>query len=152
MIEADLNGTGTISVHSANVFEPFGYIDKYLITDFSIPSVLRGIYGDWMVNYMPANKPFYPTDHCGVLRIKSNGISSKYLAWILNKEGISQNFSRTLRASIDRIKGITVKVPPLAEQQKIVSGIEKIETQIAELEQQLTEIPKQKEEILKKYL
>ena len=152
VIEADLVEKGTIPVYSANVFVPFGYIDKYLIEDFSVPSVLWGIDGDWMVNYMPANKPFYPTDHCGVLRIKSNEISPKYLAWILNKEGIAQNFSRTLRASIDRIKGITIKIPPLSEQQKIVSEIEAIETQIAIFEQQLSEIPKQKEEVLKKYL
>ncbi|GHT40428.1 restriction endonuclease [Bacteroidia bacterium] len=45
-----------------------------------------------------------------------------------------------------------INLPPLSEQQKIVSEIEKIETQISELEQQLATIPKQKEEILKKYL
>jgi len=46
----------------------------------------------------------------------------------------------------------TIPLPPLSEQQKIVSEIEKIEAQIAELEQQLTEIPKEKEAILKKHL
>lgn len=143
---------GEIPVFSANVFAPFGYVNKLLIEDFSTPSVLWGIDGDWMVNFMPANKPFYPTDHCGVLRVIGNEILPKYLSWILNKEGIAFGFSRTLRASIDRIKGIKIKVPPLSEQQKIVSEIEKIETQISELEQQLAEFPKQKEEILKKYL
>jgi type I restriction enzyme M protein len=152
IIEADLSGKGTIPVYSANVFEPFGYIDKHLITDFSIPSVLWGIDGDWMVNYMPANKPFYPTDHCGVLRIKSDKILPKYLAWLLNKEGLQKGFSRTLRASIDRIQGLTIKAPPISEQQKTVSGIEKLETQIEELQKQLVETSKQKELILKKYL
>jgi restriction endonuclease S subunit len=53
----------------------------------------------------------------------------EYLAWVLNKEGILQNFSRNLRASIDRIKGLSVKVPPLSEQQKLVAKIKKnIET------------------------
>jgi len=152
VIGADLIEKGTIPIYSANVFVPFGYIDKYLIEDFSVPSVLWGIDGDWQVNYMPANKPFYPTDHCGVLRIKSNEILPKYLAWVLHKEGIVQNFSRTLRASIDRIKGMTIKVPPLSEQQKIVFEIEVIETQITELEQQLSQIPQEKEAVLKKYL
>jgi type I restriction enzyme M protein len=141
--------TKGIPVFSANVFEPFGFIDKYLITDFSVSSVLWGIDGDWMVNYMPASKPFYPTDHCGVLRVKNNEILPKYLVWLLNEEGKKICFSRALRASIDRIQGITIKVPPLSEQQKIVSEIEKIETQIAELETELKEIPKQKEKILK---
>ncbi|GHT13007.1 restriction endonuclease [Bacteroidia bacterium] len=45
-----------------------------------------------------------------------------------------------------------INLPPLSEQQKIVSKIEKLEAQISELEQQLSEIPKQKEAILKKYL
>jgi restriction endonuclease S subunit len=35
-----------IPVFSANVFEPFGLIDTYLITDFSVSSVLWGIDGD----------------------------------------------------------------------------------------------------------
>jgi len=152
VIEADLNKNGSIPVYSANVFEPFGYIDKYLINDFSIPSVLWGIDGDWMVNYIPADKPFYPTDHCGVLRTKTNNILPKYLAWILNKEGIAQNFSRTLRASIDRIKGISIKVPPLSEQQKIVAEIEKIEVQTNDLQKELEQLSIQKGLVLKKYL
>lgn len=41
---------GTIPVYSANVFEPFGFIDKNNITDFSCDSVIWGIDGDWMVN------------------------------------------------------------------------------------------------------
>jgi len=152
VIEADLDGKGTIPVYSANVFEPFGYIDKYLIEDFSVPSVLWGIDGDWMVNYMPADKPFYPTDHCGVLRIKTNEILPKYFAWVLNKEGIERNFSRVLRASIDRIKGLSVKVPPLSEQQQIVSEIEKIELEIAENQKVIDNSPELKNEILRKYL
>ena len=152
VIGQDLTGKGAIPVYSANVFEPFGYIDKYLITNFSIPSVLWGIDGDWMVNYIPADKPFYPTDHCGVLRVKTDEILPKYLAWVLNKEGVAQNFSRTLRASIDRIKGITVKAPPLSFQRQIVAEIEEIEVQIAEAQKIIAGMPELKNEVLKKYL
>ncbi len=143
---------GKIPVYSANVIEPFGNIDKLLIEDFSKPSVLWGIDGDWMVNHLPKNYPFYPTDHCGVLRVKDNSINEKYLAFILEKEGKIYEFSRTKRASIDRIQGIKIAVPPLVEQHKIVSEIEKIETTIKVLETEIAEIPKQKEAILKKYL
>ncbi len=143
---------GKIPVYSANVIEPFGNIDKLLIEDFSKPSVLWGIDGDWMVNYIPKDYPFYPTDHCGVLRVKDNSINEKYLAFVLEKEGKAFEFSRTKRASIDRIQGIKIAVPPLSEQQKIISEIEKIEEKIKLLEKELSEIPKQKEEILKKYL
>ena len=135
-----------------NVFEPFGYIDKYLIDDFSVPSVLWGIDGDWMVNYMPSNKPFYPTDHCGVLRVKTNDVLPKYLAWILEKEGVEQRFSRTLRASIDRIKGLSIKTPPLPEQQKTVLEIEKIEAQIQETQKELEQLSDQKRSVIKNYL
>jgi type I restriction enzyme M protein len=152
VIEADLNENGEIPVYSANVFEAFGFINKYLIKDFTVPSVLWGIDGDWMVNYMPENKPFYPTDHCGILRIKNNKAQPKYLAWALHKEGKKQGFSRTLRASIDRIQSLSIKFPPFSEQQKIVAEIEKIEAKITALEQELSEIPEQKEQILKKYL
>jgi type I restriction enzyme M protein len=143
---------GKIPVYSANVIEPFGNIDKLLIEDFSKPSVLWGIDGDWMVNHLPKDYPFYPTDHCGVLRVKDNSINEKYLAFILEKEGKAFEFSRTKRASIDRIQGIKIAVPPLSEQQKFVSEIEKIEEQIKTLETEISEIPKQKEVILKKYL
>jgi type I restriction enzyme M protein len=143
---------GKIPVYSANVIEPFGNIDKLLIEDFSKPSVLWGIDGDWMVNHLPKDYPFYPTDHCGVLRVKDGSINEKYLAFILEKEGKAFEFSRTKRASIDRIQGIKIAIPPLSEQQKIVSEIEKIETKITTLETEIAAIPKQKEAILKKHL
>jgi type I restriction enzyme M protein len=152
VIEAELTENGEIPVYSANVLEPFGCIGKYFITDFNIPSVLWGIDGDWMVNYLGANQPFYPTDHCGILRVKAKDILPRYLAWVLDKEGKKQGFSRNLRASIDRIKGLNIKVPPLKEQQKLVSEIEKLETTIQDLQKHLDQYSVQKELILKKYL
>jgi type I restriction enzyme M protein len=105
-----------------------------------------------MVNYIPKDYPFYPTDHCGVLRVKDNSVNEKYLAFILEKEGKAFEFSRTKRASIDRIQGIKIAIPSLSEQQKIVAEIEKIEEQIKLIKKELTEISKQKEKILMKYL
>lgn len=67
VVSDEIVENGSIPIYSANVFEEFGRIDKQNITDFSVPSILWGIDGDWMVNIIPANKPFYPTDHCGVL-------------------------------------------------------------------------------------
>lgn len=69
-VKADeLSNTGKIPVYSANVHNVFGKIDKLLITDFSKPSILWGIDGDWMVNIIKEDVEFYPTDHCGYLRI-----------------------------------------------------------------------------------
>jgi type I restriction enzyme M protein len=152
VLDAELISNGGIPVYSANVFEPFGNIDKYFITDFDVPSVLWGIDGDWMVNHLSANKPFYPTDHCGVLRVKTGEILPGYLAWVLNKEGREKGFSRNLRASINRIQGLSIKVPPLSEQQKIAAEIEKLEDEIQDLQKLQEQTASQKELCLKKYL
>lgn len=152
VLKSELIKNGKIPVYSANVMEPFGNTDRLLIKDFSKPSVLWGIDGDWMVNYMPKNTPFYPTDHCGILRVKNNDINEKYLAYILEKEGKIFRFSRTNRASIDRIQGIKITVPTIEEQTKIIAKIEKIEEQIKSLQAKKNTIPQQKEAILKKYL
>ncbi|MCX6800085.1 MAG: restriction endonuclease subunit S, partial [Candidatus Falkowbacteria bacterium] len=152
VIKKDLLEKGEIPVYSANVFEPFGYVNKLLIEDFSIPSILWGIDGDWMVNYMPENKMFYPTDHCGVLRIKDKQVSERYLAYFLQKEGIKLEFSRNKRASIDRIQGLKISLPPLPEQQKIIAEIEKIEKEIETLQAEIDNAKKQKEKVLRKYL
>ena len=45
-----------------------------------------------------------------------------------------------------------IPLPPLSEQQKIVSEIEKIEAKINALETEIAEIPKLKEAVLKKHL
>ena len=148
----DLIAKGGIPVYSANVLEPFGNIGKSLIEDFSIPSILWGIDGDWMVNYIPANCPFYPTDHCGVLRVLSGDISPKYLAWVLYKEGANKNFSRQLRASIDRITGISIKLPSPGKQREVIAKVEDLERQIADSKKVLENSETLKMGILKKYL
>lgn len=152
VLRADVHTNGNIPVYSANVFEPFGYIEKHLLTNYDVPSVLWGIDGDWMVNYYPKDQAFYPTDHCGVLRVKNNKINERLLVYILNQEGINLRFSRTKRASIDRIKNIKIPLPSMKQQEEIISQIEIIEDKIQKKEKELQSIPSKKEEILNKYL
>lgn len=71
---------------------------------------------------------------------------------MLEQEGEKVEFSRTKRASIEKIQGIKVSLPPFSEQQRIVAEIEKIETEIAQMEDELANVPAEKEAILKKYL
>ena len=132
MLSDEVVENGSIPIYSANVFEEFGRIDKQNITDFSMPSILWGIDGDWMVNIVPANKPFYPTDHCGVLRIKTDDIVPKYMALALQVEGEFERFSRSNRASTQRISNLIIQVPSVAEQQKIVDEIEAIDKKITD--------------------
>lgn len=152
VVTHDLISNGNIPVYSANVFEPFGFVDKLLIKDFSMPSILWGIDGDWMVNYMPPEQSFYPTDHCGILRVLDNNIIPKYFARLVYEAGVENGFSRQFRASIDRISGLSIKVPSFETQEIVVSKINNLENRIVDLEQELSLIPKQKEEILRKYL
>ena len=133
VVTADIDENGRIPVYSANVFEEFGRINKQNITDFSMPSIIWGIDGDWMVNLLPAGKAFYPTDHCGVLRIKTDEIIPQYLAIALEAEGRFEKFSRNNRASTQRIKALTIQIPEKKSvQQVIVDEVSAIEKKIAE--------------------
>jgi type I restriction-modification system DNA methylase subunit/restriction endonuclease S subunit len=152
IVETELTADGVIPVYSANVIEPFGKINKLLIEDFSQPSVLWGIDGDWMVNQILANQPFYPTDHCGVLRVKNGEVLPHYLMWALNKVGQEVRFSRSHRASIDRVSALSINIPPLSIQQEIVSQIDIYESEIAEAKQVLEGVANRKQAILDKWL
>lgn len=152
VLNAELISDGSTPVYSANVFIPFGYVNKKLIADFSSPSVLWGIDGDWMVNYIPSNTPFYPTDHCGVLRVLSNDISAKYLSFIIDKVGKEQGFCRNLRASIDRVAGLSVKLPNYDTQINIVAQIEILELEITKARTLIENAASEKQTILDKYL
>lgn len=141
-----------IPVYSANVFEPFGVIDKDIIKDFSKPSILWGIDGDWMVNTIPANLPFYPTDHAGVLRINTDKIHYRYLAHRLEQEGLREGFSRSYRASIGQIEKLTVIIPSIEQQDEAISKIEKIETLIEKEEKIINKIENQKTALINNFL
>lgn len=140
VLNKDLIPNGQVPVYSANVKEPFGYLDKTLFEDFSKPSVLWGIDGDWITNLIPAETKFYPTDHCGVLRCNLPEINPLYLVHVLQQEGERIGFSRDYRASIDRIKGLTISVPKIDIQNTKINEIEKLKKKIEELELSLTDL------------
>ena len=148
----DIHETGTYPVYSANVFEPFGYTEDLLITDFSQPSVIWGIDGDWQVNMISKDIPFYPTDHCGVMRINTDKIHPRYMVWALEKAGKSLTFSRSYRASLDRIESITINIPPHKEQWEAMSEVEELERRIQMLESTLNELSMKKRTIVSRYL
>lgn len=152
VLDSELHAQGKIPVYSANVLKPFGFINKELLENYDKESVLWGIDGDWMVGFMPKNTPFYPTDHCGVLSVKEDKGRAKIVQFALENEGAKFGFSRTLRASIERVEGLKIPLPPLKEQEKISSCIEKLETQISHLNSMLLNLETQKTHIIKGYL
>lgn len=153
VLKSELKKDGAYEVFSANVFEPFGRIGSSLLTDFSKPSVLWGIDGDWMVNYLQADRPFYPTDHCGVIKVlDENVILPKYLVYPLLKAGEHERFSRANRASTERIKALTIRIPSINIQKNTVTKVIEIENEINTLKQKMKECKYQKQVILDKYL
>lgn len=153
VLKSELKKDGAYEVFSANVFEPFGRIGSSLLTDFSKPSVLWGIDGDWMVNYLQTDRPFYPTDHCGVIKVlDENVILPKYLVYPLLKAGEHERFSRANRASTERIKALTIRIPSIDIQKNTVTKVIEMENEINTLKQKMKECKYQKQVILDKYL
>lgn len=81
VLKSELTEGKGINIYSANVCSVFGKIDKEILDDYSRPSILWGIDGDWMVNIIDANKKFYPTDHCGYIRILIDDIIPEFWQW-----------------------------------------------------------------------
>ena len=142
VVTSDISKNGKIPIYSANVNEVFGYSESTLpsLTDFKLPSVLWGIDGDWNVGYIKENIKFFPTDHCGVLRIKTDELIPKYVMYALEYEGIQSRFSRSNRASTQRVKDLIIQAPSISEQKKIVSELDEYDNKIRKINQNIKEL------------
>lgn len=152
ILNKDLVQDGTIPVYSANVFSPFGYVNHSTISDFSSPSVLWGIDGEWMVNFLPSESVFCPTDHCGVLKVVSDDFNPHFVKFVLQKEGKKLGFSRSYRASIDRIERISIPKLPISIQNEFILKVEKLLAKSEDLEKRLPILAEQQNTILKQLL
>ena len=70
----------------------------------------------------------------------------------MKKEGERQRFSRANRASTERIKALTLKVPSVEIQKEVVKKLQKLDEQIKEANQQIANASSAKQAILDKYL
>lgn len=152
VLKSELKEDGIIPVISANVKEIFGMVNDEIITDYSKPYILWGIDGDWMVNYLEKGIKFYPTDHCGYIQVLDNNINPIYFSKALEAEGAKQRFSRSNRASTDRISSLVVKLPNIKIQNQIAETILNLESKIKELETKLNTYDDRKKEVVEKYL
>ena len=133
---------------SANVNDVFGHIkESALLTNFDVPSLTWGIDSnfDWFL--VPANYPFHPTDHCGVLRVLSAGIDPEYLCYTLRATRDRYGFDRAYRANETNIKRVSVDVPirddgtfDLAAQKRIAAKYKEIETRQSQAQHLLQQI------------
>ena len=144
---------GQYKVVSANVHDEFGRINHSVLDDFSVPSVLWGIDGDWMVNYIEKDILFAPTDHCGVIRVlDETEILPKYLTYPLLKAGEQERFSRANRASTERVRALEITVPDIDVQKDVVDKVLECEVKIAEAKTLISSSEERKQAILDKYL
>jgi hypothetical protein len=105
------NSTGDIPIYSANVFEPFGYMDKSNINDFSHDYILWSIDGKFEFNIIRRNTKFYITDHCGAIKILDKNILPEYLLHELELQSHVLGFDRTLRSSLANMEKVIVDIP-----------------------------------------
>lgn len=152
VLKSELKEDGIIPVISANVKENFGMVNDEIITDYSKPYILWGIDGDWMVNYLEKGIKFYPTDHCGYIQVLDDNINPIYFAKALEAEGAKQRFSRSNRASTDRISSLVVKLPDIKIQNQIAETMLNLGSKIKELEIKLNTYDGRKKEVVEKYL
>ena len=143
-------------VYSNNVEENEKYLLKYndvLFNRTNSPELVgkTGIY--------QSNEPAIFAGYLIRINYKEDIILPIYLNYVLNSESIRNYGFSVMSKSVNQaningtiLKTYKIPLPPLSEQQKLVSEIEKIEEKIKVLETEISEIPKQKEVILKKYL
>lgn len=114
VVQKDLRGIeGTIPVFSANVFNPFGYLPKSNITDFTRDSILWGIDGNFDLNIIPRGQEFATTDHCGRIQSLRDDISPRYIMYSLMQLRSELAFGRTYRASLTNIRKVSILIPML---------------------------------------
>ena len=127
VLSSEMVEDGSYPVYSANVRNKFGNINYLLFKDFETPSILWGIDGDWMVSYVEKEIPFYPTDHCGVLRVLDEEIVPYYVALSLEVIGKKHGFSRAYRASTERIASVQLPIPSQEIQISVVKECKTID-------------------------
>jgi hypothetical protein len=75
-----------------------------------------------------------------------------FVMFMLDIAGQQAAFSRSNRASIDRIKSLSIPNVPLEVQNKVMAEVEEYETIIAEAQTKMSQYAELKKQILKKYI
>ena len=79
-------------------------------------------------------------------------VHPRYLARMLEREGRRLGFSRSYRASLDRVGGITFSVPDIDAQTRAMNEVLTLEAEITQAKTELEALSGRKAAILKKYL
>ena len=131
------------------------YVSDYILDDFVLLISEDG--ANLKARTSPiaftASGKIWVNNHAHILKFKEKA-THKLVEIYINKTDISEYITGQAQPKLNQqnLNNIKIPLPPLSEQQKIVSEIEKIEEKIKALESEIEEIPKQKEAVLKKYL
>lgn len=125
------------------------------VADFTHDGVypLVGRQGALCGNVCMATGKFHATEHAVVVTPKEN-IDVYWLRYQLEFMNLNQYSTGTAQPglSVNKIVEVSCTVPPLAEQQKIVSKITALESKIASAKRVMAECPAKKQTILDKWL
>jgi restriction endonuclease S subunit len=123
----------SIPAYSANVFEPFGYVEDSNISDFKYNYILWAIDGNFESSIKHIGKKFATTDHCGTIKILDPSISPEYLLNCLNLKKYELGFDRSFRPSLSNMENVNVTIPvnddgtfDVVEQDKATTKYEQI--------------------------
>ena len=115
---------------------------------------LIGRQGALCGNINVATGQFHATEHAVVVYPNEELVDSKWLRYTLEKMNLNQYATGVAQPglSVQRVLQLSLEVPSLSEQKKIVSEIERIENQIAEAQSYIDNSAAMKQQILDKYL
>ena len=136
-----------IPIYSANVFEPFAYLEESNVEDFSVPSILWGIDGNFDLNLLPLGVLFGTTDHCGTIQILSEHIIPEYLLYALVARRVEETFDRSFRPSLTNMRRFTVSIPVDKKGHFDVKEQEKIAERFIAAQHKRTEVTSRKGEL-----
>ena len=138
--------------------EQWSILDERKLQRWDILINSTGVGTAWRVTLFDLEGDFVVDTHVTILRVDRSKTLPDFVLQSLTKigfkniEAMATGQSGQIELSLGIIWNIKIPLPPLSEQQRIVTEIEKIEDEISRLESELTTIPSQKEFILKKYL
>jgi restriction endonuclease S subunit len=145
---------GKIPIYSANVHQPFGFLDRSNIDDFTHDYILWGIDGDFEFNVISKGEKFATTDHCGAIKLLDSQILPEYVLYQLETKKHEFGFDRTLRASLSNMRKFAIDIPVTRNgefdekmQRAIVKKYMFLKERRGELENQIRELKEAKMEI-----
>lgn len=149
----NMTDEGTYPVINGGIL-PSGYIEQYNEPSNTI-TVSQGGASAGYVNYLTT--PFWAGAHCFVVRpMSENVLLNRYLYHYIKQSELylqqSQQGAGIPSVNREKIKGLTIPLPPLSIQQEIVSVLDSFTTLIDKMKQEVEKRKKQMEYYREKLL